>query len=106
MMSWVNIPHRYCMSRKNTNSAERIKPTPKLNTIRHPTGYTSSKNFQVNGMPSIATKVKKISSVKPKLISDDTFWDSRNRYFGTFTLVKIPALPTREFIPRLVASVK
>ncbi len=57
-------------------------------------------------IPSIATKAKKTSSVSPKLIREDTFCENRNEYFGTFTLVKIPAFPTKDVIPQLVASVK
>ena len=106
MISWVRMPHKYCISRKNTNSADRTSPIPRLNIIMQPVGYSKRKKRHVKGIPSTATKVKKIRSVSPKLIRDETFWEKRNKYLGTFTLVKIPALPTREFIPRLVASVK
>ena len=63
-------------------------------------------NFHVNGSPSSATKTKKTAKIRPKFINDCTFLDKRNRYFGTFTLVKIPALPMIVPIPPLVASVK
>ena len=46
--SWVNTDHRYWMSRKNTNSADRISPTPMLNSTSRQMGYSSRKNFQVN----------------------------------------------------------
>ena len=50
-------------------------------------------------MPSSRQNPRKTRKVNPKLISEDTFWESRNRYFGTLTLVKMPALSTNEDIP-------
>ena len=44
--------------------------------------------------------------VRPKLMRVWTFFDRRNRYLGTFTLVKMPALPISEPIPWEVASLK
>lgn len=104
--SCVIIPHKYCISLKNTNSADKINPSPRLKIIRHTVGKIKHKNFHVNGMPSKATKPKKTSNVKPKFIKEDTFCENKKRYFGTFTLVKIDALLTSEFIPKLVASEK
>lgn len=69
-------------------------------------GYSRHRNFQVKGRPSAATKMKKTTSVRPKLMREETLRESRNRYFGTFTLVKIPALAMREPIPPEVASLK
>ena len=69
-------------------------------------GYSKKINCQENAIPSAATNTKKIISVKPKLISEDTFCEKRNSYLGTFTLVKMLAFPTSEFMPKLVASTK
>lgn len=92
------------MSLKKTNSAERISPIPKLKSTRHAMGYRSSINFQVNGIPSKKTKKKKIRRVNPKLIREDTFFEKRNKYLGTFILLKIAALLIKEFIPLVVDS--
>ena len=40
--------------------------------------------------------MKNTTRVSRKLIRAETFRDRRNRYFGTFTLVKMPALATRK----------
>ena len=104
--SCVMTPQRYCISRKKTYSAERIIPIPILNATRHVIGYRRQMNFQVNVTPSIAANPKNSSSVKPKLIRDDMFCESRNRYFGTLTFVKMGALFTSAFMLRLVESVK
>ena len=40
------------------------------------------------------------------MISVCTFFDSRNRYFGTFTFVKMDAFPISDVIPWLVDSLK
>ena len=42
----------------------------------------------------------------PKLIKADTFLENKNKYFGTFILVKIDELLTKASMPSLVASVK
>jgi hypothetical protein len=72
----------------------------------HPTGYNKRKNFHVNEIPSKATKTKNIISVSKKFIKDETFFDNKNKYFGTLTFVKIPAFAISELIPPLVASLK
>ena len=100
------MPHKYCISRKNTNNADKINPIPKLKIIKQAIGYKRKINFHVKAIPSAATNAKKMINVNPKLMRDETFCEKRNRYFGTFTLVKILAFPTKEFIPRLVASTK
>ena len=74
--------------------------------MRQRIGKTKSKNAQVNVIPSIMQKTNKIARVIPKFISEETFLENRKRYLGTFTFVKIPALPRREPIPPLVESVK
>lgn len=48
--------------------------------------------------------MKKIQRVRKKLMRDDTFLDRRKRYFGTFTLEKIPAFPMSEYMPLVVDS--
>ena len=45
-----------------------------------------------------------MSIVRPKLISVWTLPDSRKRYLGTSTFVKMPALTIRLRMPRLVDS--
>ena len=97
---------RYKIRKIESYNAERIKPIPRLNSTRHRIGKSRKINFQVKGIPSIATNRKRISKVRPKLIREDTFCENKNRYFGILTFVKIPALATREFIPRFVASEK
>ena len=51
-------------------------------------------------------KSTKTHSVRAKLMRHCTFFDSRKRYFGTLTLVKMPALPMRELMPCEVDSLK
>jgi hypothetical protein len=94
------------MSRKNTKSAERIRPTPRLNTIRQQIGIIRLKNPQVNVIPSKMQKIKNTASVNPKLIRAETFLENKNKYLGTFIFVKISAFPRSEPIPPLVESVK
>ena len=81
-------------------------PTPILNRIRQQIGYSKHINFHVNAMPSNATKMKNTISISPKLMSDWIFRDNKNKYFGTLTLVKIPALPMMVSMPPFVASMK
>ena len=58
------------------------------------------------GMPSATTKTKKRQSDNPKLISEDTFLENKNKYFGTFTFVNIPELLSNATIPVDVDSLK
>jgi hypothetical protein len=51
-------------------------------------------------------KMKNTARVRPKLISEDTFLENRNRYFGTFIFVKIAEFAIRLPIPPPVASEK
>ena len=104
--SWVKMLHRYWISRKNTNSAERISPTPMLNSTSRQMGYSSRKNRHVNVMWSKAQNTKKMHSVRPKLMRVCTFLENRNRYLGTLTLVKMPALLIRDCMPCEVDSLK
>ena len=97
---------RYCISRKKTNNAERIKPTPRLNITRQQIGIIRVKNNQENAIPSIAQKIMKIINVRPKFMREDMFLENRNRYFGTLIFVKIPAFAKRDPIPPLVDSLK
>ena len=94
------------MSRKNTNSADKISPTPMLNSSSSTMGYTSNISFQVNVMLSMMQNTKNTHSVMPKLISVCTFLENRNRYLGTLTLVKMDALPIRDIMPWDVDSLK
>jgi hypothetical protein len=77
-----------------------------LNKTRQTMGYTRIINLQLNGIPSAATNMKKITKVSPKFMSEDTFFDNKNRYLGTLTFVKILLLVTNELIPLFVASRK
>lgn len=104
--SRVNTLHRYCISRKKTNIADKIIPIPILNTTRQRMGMIREKNAQVNTIPSKMQNRKKTISVSPKLISVCRFFESRKRYFGTLILVKIFALLIREVIPWDVDSLK
>ena len=54
-------------------------PIPTLKATRQVIGYSKVRNFHVNVMPSTAEKMKSSTSVKPKLISDETFCDSKKR---------------------------
>ena len=67
--SCVNIDQRYWISRKNTNRAERISPTPILNRTRKNMGYRRKISFHVNVMPSRTQSRKKTQRVSPKLIN-------------------------------------
>ena len=53
-----------------------------------------------------AKGVRTSQSANAKLITAETFFESKNRYLGTFTLVKIPALAINEFMPPVVDSLK
>ena len=79
---------------------------PTLKVMRQVIGYSSVKNFQVNVTPSIAEKMNSRMSVSQKVISDETFCDSKKRYFGTLTFVNMLALVTSAFMQRFVESVK
>ena len=57
-------------------------------------------------MPSAITKTKNMQSVRPKLINEETFFESKNKYLGTLIFVKIFAFPTKEFMLPVVASLK
>ena len=79
-------------------------PTPRLNTTRQVMGYRSARKWGPKEMPSNSANRKNTHRFSPKLMRDDTFLDSTNRYFGTFTLVKMRAFAIRAFIPPLVDS--
>ena len=91
---------------KNTNNADSTSPTPTLNSINVIIGYIKSTKRQVKGTPSIATKIKNITSISPKLIREATFCDNKNKYFGTFTLEIMPLLTKSEVMPWFVDSLK
>ena len=97
--SCVNTDHRYCTSRKKTNRAERISPTPMLKSISEKMGISSSTNFHVNATLSMIQNTKNTTSTRPKLMSACTFLENRNRYLGTFILVKMGALSMSDVIP-------
>ena len=63
-------------------------PIPKFKMIRQMMGYSSERNLMENGIPSNPTNKKNMIRVSPKLIREETFRENRNKYFGTFTLVK------------------
>ena len=58
------------------------------------------------GIPSAITKIKKRQSDNPKLISEETFLENKNKYLGTFTFVNIPELLSKAIIPLDVDSLK
>ncbi len=94
------------MSLKNTNSADKMRPTPILNRTSSAIGYSRKIQRHVNVMSSMIQKMTKTQKVKPKLIRHWTLFDIRNKYFGTFTFVKIEELDTSEVIPCEVDSLK
>ena len=104
--SCVKTLQRYCMSRKKTNRADRISPRPRFRSTRQAIGYSSRTKRQVNVIWSSAQNTKNTHSVRPKLMRHWTFLEKRKRYFGTLTLVKMPALPVRAVMPWLVDSLK
>jgi hypothetical protein len=57
-------------------------------------------------MPSAITNIKNRQRDKPKLISEETFLENKNIYFGTFTFVNMPALLSNANIPVVVDSRK
>ena len=63
-------------------------------------------NFQVKVIWSNRQNTKNTAKVRAKLMRVCTFLESRNRYLGTLTLVKMLALPINEVIPWLVDSLK
>ena len=69
-------------------------------------GYKRSRKNGVKATPSIKQKMRKTTNVSEKFISDDTFFENRKRYFGTFTLENIEALSISDAIPEPVASLK
>ena len=98
--------YKYPISRKKTKRADKINPIPKLNRIRQPIGNISIKKWSPKAILSKKTKAKKIANVNPKLIRVDTFFENKNRYFGTLILLNIDALLINEFIPAVVDSLK
>ena len=79
---------------------------PILKSIRQRIGKNSIRNVGVKVTRSIMQKMRKTEKVRPKLIRDETFFENRKRYFGTFIFEKIFALSIRELIPVFVASLK
>ena len=63
-------------------------------------------NFQVKVILSTMQNITNTHSVNPKLIRVWTFLENKNRYFGIFTFVNIPALPVSDVIPCVVDSLK
>ena len=57
-------------------------------------------------MWSMRQKTKNTHSVMPKLMMVCTFFESRNMYLGTLTLVKMCELDMRAVMPCEVASLK
>ena len=94
------------MSLKNTYRADKTRPTPLLNRTRQQIGKRSIKKLKCKEMLSAKTNTKKTHKVRPKFIKEETFFDSRNKYFGILIFVKILALLTREFILPVVDSLK
>ena len=47
-----------------------------------------------------------ITKVNPKLISDETDLENKNKYLGTFIFVKMFAFANKDVIPPVVASLK
>ena len=66
----------------------------------------SKRKYGVKVTPSIMQKRIKTANVSEKLIRDETFFEKRKRYFGTFTFENIPALSISDAIPVPVASLK
>jgi hypothetical protein len=52
------MEYKYCVSRKNTNKADKIKPIPMLKTTKHPIGKINNRNFHEKCTPSIPTNAK------------------------------------------------
>jgi hypothetical protein len=94
------------MSRKKTQSAERINPAPRLKIMRQIIGNRSIKKCIFIGMPSATTNIKNRQRDKPKLIREETFFENKNMYLGTFTFVNMPALFSNASIPVDVDSRK
>ena len=69
-------------------------------------GNIKRKNENENVMPSMIQNKKKTTSVMPKLMIEDTFFEKRKRYLGTFIFVKMEELASKEPIPPLVESEK
>ena len=79
---------------------------PMLKIIRQRIGINRAKKENEKAIPSMIQKTKNTTSVKPKLISAETFLEKRKRYFGTLILVIIPEFASNEPIPPFVESVK
>ena len=69
-------------------------------------GTTSIKNAHVKVTPSIMQKMKNTARVSPKFMSEETFFENKKRYFGTFIFVKMLAFARSDPIPPFVESVK
>ena len=54
----------------------------------------------------VATNKKKTHSVRPKLMTAETFLLKRNMYFGTLIFVNMCAFDISEFMPPSVDSLK
>ena len=77
-----------------------------LKKMRQMIGYSNAKKWGPKWIPSTRANRKKIHSVRPKLISDETFFEKRKMYLGRLIFVKIEALLIRERIPLEVDSRK
>ncbi len=106
MINCVAIVQKYWISLKNTKSADKISPIPKLNSTSKTTGITNKKNFAVKAISSKATKPKKIINVNKKLIKEEVCWDKRNINLGTFIFEITSELLYKDIIPMFVASLK
>ena len=94
------------MSRKKTYRADRIIPTPILNSVSIIMGYMIAIILNLNVIPSTNAKIKKTTNGMLKLIDADTHFENRNKYLGTLIFVNICALAISEFIPPFVCSLK
>ena len=102
----VKMLHKYCISRKNTKRAERMRPMPRLNITRSRMGRTRRRKYGVKVTPSIMQKRRKTTKVRAKFISEETLREKTNRYFGTFIFVKMAEFDKSEDIPPPEDSLK
>ena len=79
---------------------------PTISTNKHTIGNIININFQVIVILYAITNIKNITSVSRKLIDAAIIFDIRNKYFGAFTFVIIPAFDVIDCIPLSVASLK
>ena len=100
MRSCVNTDHRYCTSRKKDEQGGENQPDADVKKQQRDNRDQKQHKFpRERNIVDVIQNTKNTTSTRPKLMSACTFLENRNRYFGTFILVKMGALSMSDVIP-------